>query len=278
MEEILISDITISYNNIEGLKKTLNSLIIQQIRSEEISIGLEVIVIDGGSNDGTKNLLQAYESKFAEKGIMYKYLSEPDEGVYSAMNKGIDMATGQWIMFLNSGDVMYSFSTLNDFWKKAHSEGLLQCDIIYGDSNREYIDLKKDRTVEKVMEPLPLETIVHGLPFSHQSVFTKTVLFKTRKYDETFRISGDYEWFLNAYQEGKIFVYIPVCVSSFDTQGISAMNLYENYLEAERIRFMHGISETVVLRRVKQGIWWFLDKLRVRSEIVELINRLIRNK
>ena len=56
------------------------------------------------------------------------------------------------------------------------------------------------------------------------------------------------------------------------------MNLYENYLEAERIRFMHGISETVVLRRVKQGIWWFLDKLRVRSEIVELINRLIRNK
>lgn len=147
--------------------------------------------------------------------------------------------------------------------------GMNDYDVIYGDCLRDYEDGKT------LMKPLKISTIYNGLPFSHQSVFVETELFKLRKYDESFRISGDYEWFLNAYIDGKSFGYVPICVSCFDTKGISATNLYENYLEADRIRVRYGVCGSLVIRSIKLIIWRLLDVMRVSPRILEKTTRVV---
>lgn len=97
-----ISIITISYNNLEGLKRTVHSVLSQSYKD------YEYIVVDGGSNDGSKEYLEANSAHIT------RWVSEPDKGIYNAMNKGIAMATGKYCIFMNSGDHFFSATTLED--------------------------------------------------------------------------------------------------------------------------------------------------------------------
>lgn len=267
-----ISDITVTYKNRDGLGKTLDSLISQVFDADREDC-LEIVVVDGGSNDGSKELLEDYEHRLQDNPhISIKYVSESDDGIYNAMNKGIDMVTGEWTMFINAGDILHDESTLQSVISHIEHEnqdGNQPYDIIYGDSARNY-----GSNIE-VVKPSPLTSLTKGLPFSHQAVLTRTELFKARKYDESFRISGDYEWFLGAYMEKKSFGYIPVCISIFDTFGISSQKLYENYLEAERIRAKHGVADPWILRRPKRMAWFIMDRMKIGSSFVEKLNGLI---
>lgn len=269
MNRMLISDVTVTFNNIDGLKNTMESLINRQLSA---AVGLEVIVIDGGSSDGSKEYLEQIKDRFNQSDIDFIYISEKDNGIYNAMNKGINLAKGEWIFFLNAGDVLLDDFSFDSFFKKAEDDEIINRDIIYGDSLRDY---GNDKVIAK---PLELSTINRGLPFSHQSVFTKTVLFKNRKYDESFRISGDYEWFLNAYISGKSFGYVPQCVSCFDTCGISATHLYENYLEADRIRCKYKVNSGFLIRKLKSLSWFLIDKIGVTPKTIEMINRILGTK
>lgn len=276
MDLVSLSDVTISYQNCNGLKCTLDSILCQRLRSDDIEIDLEVIVVDGASTDGTLELLKIYEDKFSKYDIAFKYISERDDGIYNAMNKGIDIANGEWIMFLNSGDNLHADNVIFDFFFYAKQNYLINSDILYGDSNRKYVDYRTGCETGKIVNSLPIKSIIHGLPFSHQSVFTKTYLFKNRYYDENFKISGDYEWFLDAYQKERTFAYVPICVSDFDTNGISQTHMYENYLEADRIRIMHEVAGNKIIRNIKRLIWKGVSKIGFSSQKVESFNHLIR--
>ena len=241
----LFSDITIAYNNKDGLTRTLDSFFAQDFDD------FEVIVVDGGSTDGSKELLEKYSDKFKNRGINFTYISEKDTGIYNAMNKGIKMSSGEWLLFMNSGDELCDSLVLHQASQMISNQS---ADIVYGDYCRVY-DNKKVYCVSSDK----LKKIRKSLPFSHQSVFTKRELFSPRPYDESLKISGDYEWFLNAYLEGKSFAHISLFVCDFYVDGISAYEKYAIYLEAEKIRISHEVADPRIVRMLKRIAWKLID-------------------
>ena len=152
----LISVVTVSYNAVSVIEQTIFSVINQTYPN------VEYIIIDGGSTDGTVDIIKKYADK-----ITY-WVSEPDKGIYDAMNKGIELATGEWINFMNAGDSFYSFSILELIF----GQTIFSNDIIYGDT------LFLAPNLEYVRKTLPLDTISRCMPFGHQSTFVNTLFIK----------------------------------------------------------------------------------------------------
>ena len=198
-----ISVVTICYNAVATLEQTMLSILNQTYSN------IEYIIIDGGSTDGTVDIIKKYADKLAY------WVSEPDKGIYDAMNKAIERCTGEWINFMNSGDSFYGnniISSVADFIK-----GNNDADIIYGDVNIIY------DWGEKVYKPLPLYELKSRMVFSHQSCFVKTELIKTVKFSLKYKIAGDYNFFYHQYMNNRKFEYIPICIANFDgVNGISA--------------------------------------------------------
>ena len=171
------SIITVNYNNKEGLRKTIESVIHQTFRD------FEYIVIDGGSTDGSADVLKEHDAQ-----IDY-WVSEPDKAIYNAMNKGIAQAKGEYLNFMNSGDCFYDANVL-----KQVSECGYTSDLIIG---RDYWYDPNTRKDFATILPLKLEmfTFYKGsLP--HQSTFFKQVLFKKNKYDESLKVVSDWKFYI----------------------------------------------------------------------------------
>ena len=198
-----ISVITVVKNDVHHIEKTINNVLKQNYPA------LEYIVIDGCSIDGTKELISKYSNKIST------FISEPDRGVYDAMNKGIGHTNGDWIFFLNSGDEFYNYNILNDF-----SDYLLEeNDLVYGnvelignDNNSKY------RTHKKFSRFFILrQTICHQAIFFLKKNFEKIGLF-----DLTYPIKADYEWLVRYYFANNNPKYINKCIARFDLTGISS--------------------------------------------------------
>ncbi len=198
-----ISIITINLNNAAGLEKTIPSVVCQSFRD------FEFIVIDGGSTDGSTALLQQHRQ---EIDVL---VSETDNGVYAAMNKGIGLATGEYCYFLNSGDCFSAAESLQKVFAAAGGEDILYGNMIHGGP----------------------ETIEHGLPqlrffdffvgsIFHQSAFIKRNLFATvGLYNETLRIVSDWEFFLKAiFLHHCTYKYVNVEVARYEPGGLSFQN------------------------------------------------------
>lgn len=171
------SIITISYNNKEGLRKTIESVINQTFRD------FEYIVIDGGSTDGSLDILHEYNAD-----ITY-WVSEPDKGIYNAMNKGISKACGEYLNFMNSGDCFYDNGVLQKI-----ADSNLDTDMIIG---KDYWYNPKTGKDFATILPLKLDmfTFYKGsLP--HQSTFFKQTLFREEKYDETLKVVSDWKFYI----------------------------------------------------------------------------------
>jgi len=208
-----LSVITINYNNAIGLEKTITR-VINQTYSD-----YEYIVIDGGSSDGSVDILEKYSDK-----IDY-WVSEPDSGIYNAMNKGIKQATGDYILFSNSGDVLYDENTLSKVFEKP-----MDCDFIYGDMERVYTDGHKD--VVTMPEKVNIYTLLYS-SVHHPASFTKKELFhKYGFYREDLKIVADWAFFLNLVAfTNATSRYIPIKMASFSMDGISSN---EKLLNEER--------------------------------------------
>ena len=200
-----LSIITVNLNNRNGLQKTIDSVICQTF------CDFEWIVIDGGSSDGSKELIEQYANHFAY------WISEPDTGIYNAMNKGISVAQGDYIQFLNSGDVLCSSNILHEVFTK-----IPKVDIVYGDL--EINETKGVSYIQKYPDTLSLSTLYFG-HIPHPSSFIKSQLLKEDPYDERLCIVSDWKFFLQKALEGRVFYHIPVVVSRFDMTGISASNI-----------------------------------------------------
>lgn len=213
----LITIITVCLNAADYIEDTIKSVISQDY--DEI----EYIIIDGGSMDGTLSIIDKYY------GHIDKIISEADAGIYDAMNKGIRLANGEFIGFLNAGD-MYTEGAL-----KALADRSKECDadIFYGDvaivddDKKEYISYK-DIDFEKYY----LEN-----PIIHQSIFVRSELQKKYSFKIIYRVLADYHFFLNRYHEGYKFCYLDTCISLFRAGGVSSTDKLEVAIENRDILF-----------------------------------------
>jgi glycosyltransferase involved in cell wall biosynthesis len=194
-----ISIVTIVLNDKQNIEKTIQSVLSQ-------NAGLEYIIIDGGSTDGTLEMIEKYKENI---DIL---TSEKDSGIYNAMNKAIDMANGEWICFMNSGDMFYDSNILKTILPNFDES----IDIVYGDQEVRYTSKKKIVKADQ-----SIEDIWKGMIFSHQSCFVKQDILKEFRFNESNRITADYEFFYNLYKNNYTFNYIPVIVSSISTGGVS---------------------------------------------------------
>ncbi len=165
-----ISVITVTYNCVDLIEATLLSVLNQKLNL------VEHIVIDGCSTDGTINVLEKYRDNLAY------FVSEPDSGIYDAMNKGISVAKGEWILFLNAGDIFYETLSLSEFtWSwPAEKEFIFFAYMIEGQFNEITPDLK----------------IKFGMPTSHQAMLVASTVLKKIRFNSCFRVAADYDFFL----------------------------------------------------------------------------------
>ena len=253
----LISIVTIVYNDITHIAQTMDSVVMQSYEN------LEYIIIDGNSNDGTKERIVGYIKDCAEvtleessatessprfyieathkakRNFTFKFLSEQDAGIYDAMNKGIDLATGQWCNFMNCGDRFYANDTIEKVFKQffeslkmnhATEDSEKQNSIpsaVYGDTSAIYSMYSKI--------PKAKGNPSYRMPFCHQSAFAKTTLLKKYHFDTSFKIHADGDFFTKIYNQGEQFFRVDMIVSVFDVNGISSKPSWQMFVEEARI-------------------------------------------
>lgn len=197
-----LSVITVCYNNLVGLKATCESVQGQTFRD------FEWLVIDGGSTDGTKEYLESLPVKPSY------WCSELDHGIYNAMNKGIALAHGDYLLFLNSGDTLYGRQVVQQVVPLLDG-----ADIVYGDAA--FCKPKKSRLVQ-YPETFTLYHLWKGYTPCHQATFIKASLLKDHGgYDERYRIVADYRKWVEWKLAGKTYKHIAVTVCNYWLNGIS---------------------------------------------------------
>jgi glycosyltransferase involved in cell wall biosynthesis len=215
---IKISIITINRNNKNGLYRTIQSVVNQTY------INIEYIIIDGDSQDGSKDLLSNDKIHIA--------ISESDNGIYDAMNKGIKLSSGVYCLFLNSGDVFHNKDVVNNLLKTIDHN--ITDDIIYGDIK---LINEDNSSLLKSPKELNFYTLLNaGLP--HQAAFIKRDLFlKYGFYDNNMEICADWVFFLDVIcKHNATSNYVPMIIADFSTDGISS----------------HA-SNTHIIRKEKEG-------------------------
>lgn len=197
----LFSIVTINFNNKNGLEKTIQSVLLQNCKI------FEFIVVDGNSTDGSVELLK-------KTIIIDKLIVEHDKGIYDAMNKGVKVATGKYLWFLNSGDCFYSESTLANCAKILDSNNSF--DIYYGNVLVEY-----PGNYSRVKEAKEIENLWNKLSFSHQGVFCKTDILKKFKFDLNLKIIADQAFFYKCKLAGFSFFYVNQMLGIIEPGGYS---------------------------------------------------------
>ena len=194
------SVVTVCYNAVETIERTICSVISQTLKS------IDYIIIDGGSKDGTNDVISKY------KNYLNYYVSEPDRGIYDAMNKGIHASKGEYMIFLNAGDVFSHSNIIEELYNRIQSESSMS-DLIYGDVIYKYA------FGERYISSKDLRRIKYDMVFSHQSVFVRSEILKKRHFDLRYRLAADYDFLLWAYINKLSFRYIDVPVSVVDASG-----------------------------------------------------------
>ena len=197
-----VTIITVTRNDAGKLKRTIDSIVSQTYENREY------IVIDGGSGDGTRELLTKYDN------VIDDWVSEPDEGIYHAMNKGVQKATGEWIIFLNSGDVFFDDHVLENIYSEAIPENI---DAIYGNTVYSYGE-KGYREFRKAGD---LRHFWRGMITSHQSFLLKKKIMERRRFDLQYKVGADFYCLYALYMNKGLFRHIPLYISLVDTTGVS---------------------------------------------------------
>ena len=209
-----LSIITINRNNAEGLRKTMESVFAQTYRD------FEYIVIDGASADDSVDIIREYESIHHSSFHFFTFiwLSEPDTGIYNAMNKGLKMAHGEYTLMLNSGDYLVDEHVIERIIPVLHTEDMIQGNVI---------EEHKDKTIRYRgygRSEISFIDVIDG-HFVHQAMFIKlNAMKKYGYYDDNYKKAADSYFFITALGLGNAtFRYVDIDVANFDTSGISSM-------------------------------------------------------
>lgn len=242
-----VSVVTVCYNAEKTIEKTIRSILNQSY------LNYEYIIVDGKSEDKTNDIIQQYLPMFEKRGITVKYISEKDNGIFNAMNKGIDMAEGVWIAFMNADDSYYDFEVFRDLFS---DDRYGDYDIIYGSTNC------ISESQEKILKPLKLDMRREDGPFVHQSSFVKTEIMKQKHFDEQYLFAADYQLFLELWLEGRNFAEIEGrLISNFSLCGRSHMEQYKGITEVRKIRCLHDIPGSPKVKEWLNYVWWIVVHL-----------------
>ncbi len=227
---ISISIVTITKNHCQGLNQTLTSV------NEQDYQQIEHIIIDGDSTDGSKELLASYNHS-----KVYIYFSEPDRGISSAFNKGIEKSSGDLIFFLNSGDVLTSHTVISEV---CASYRLHRWKCAIGTTITTNF---KEEPVYYHPPQLSSKFLKYFMFLPHQGFFCETSMHKEYQYDESIKTSMDYELFLRMLKNVEIF-YLPIAISNREAGGISSQDR-KRILEQSKIRLQHAnyLHEKVII-------------------------------
>ena len=264
--------ITIGRNNAAGLEKTMQSVLDQTLTD------FEYVVVDGASTDGSVDVIRKYAALF---GPRLKWISEPDKGIYNAMNKGIGMASGEYMEFLNSGDCLARPNVVERM-RTALEEKACPT-ILYGNMLKDMTDGKilKDRCFagqDITFLGFYTGTLNHSPAYIRKDLFDKYGL-----YDESLKIVSDWKWYLQAIILGtEKPVYVDIDVTIFDMTGISESNL--GLVKEERQQVLTQLIPAPFLKdyerwafpinqikRLKRHPWayklvWFLERCLFKME------------
>lgn len=241
----VLSVITIVYNNVKHIERTLLSVINQTYSS------IEFIVIDGASNDGTLAILEKYKSHFTQ------FISEPDKGIYDAMNKGLALAKGDYVLFMNSGDEFYETQTVEQvFSTQAFA------DIYYGETEMLDENLKSQgKRRHEAPAKLTLQSFKYGMSVSHQAIYIKKSI--TKPYDTIYQLSADIDWILDALTKAVVVVNTNRYVAKYLMGGMSKKRHRQSLIERYRIfKKYYGFLPNLInhgVIAVKLASYW-LDK------------------
>lgn len=212
----LVSIITVSYNSAKTIENTIQSTLNQTYDN------IEYIIIDGASTDGTLAIIKGYEALFDEKNIAFKYISEPDKGIYDAMNKGIRMCSGELIGIINSDD-WYESNAVEDVVLTYLNNR--DVDVFHGLLRYISYDGYPDSILGHHSRLLHQTMIEHPTCFVKSDCYLEIGLF-----DSNYRSAGDYEWMLRAKKAGRKFLFLNRLIANFRRGGMS-----ESYISGTEI-------------------------------------------
>lgn len=232
-----LSIVTINRNNAVGLEKTMQSVASQTFKE------FEYIVVDGASTDGSADVIKKMESEFAH----LKWLSEPDKGIYNAMNKGIRMATGDYIQILNSADCLAADDVTERMLDALEKED--RPSILYGNMVKCFPD--GHRMVDKCFAGQEITMLgMYTGTLNHDPAYIRRDLFeKYGYYDEGLKIVSDWKWYLQAIVlGGEKPRYVDIDVTLFDMTGVSENSENKEKIRKERRTVLEKLIPSVYLR------------------------------
>jgi glycosyltransferase involved in cell wall biosynthesis len=248
----ILSIITINFNNAEGLEKTINSVVSQSFQD------FEYIVIDGGSDDNSVNIIK-------QQSKINQWVSEKDGGIYDAMNKGILKASGQYLLFLNSGDYLNE-NVLDVVFKEKQTK-----DIIYGNMKINWGGSKvtdgfmpRQITIEHMVK----DTLWHPVSFIKKELFNKFGLYNT-----TYEIVSDYDFFFKTIIINKVStLHVNEFISEYNVEGLSSLPANKVNEKTERLH----VLKSYLSEEEMSGIQYMLDNNK--DSVVKRLFIYVKNK
>lgn len=244
MQTIKLSIITINYNDAIGLQKTLESVSLQTIKN------FEHLVIDGNSTDNSVDVIKKYPH------ITY-WISEPDGGIYNAMNKGINKANGDYLLFLNSGDYLANNNVIEDVLPQLNNEA-----IIYGNMVIDrYTVLEKAQSPQKIeFEEMIRGTLWHPVSFIKKGLFLQYGL-----YNEKYKIISDYDFFLKTIVINRVSTkHIEQYITVFNTNGIGSSSKHKALHDAEKYEVQTNYFHPMIIESALN----YSDLKRSKAQII----------
>ena len=265
MKDSLITIITVCFNSATTIKDTIESVLNQTYQN------IEYILIDGNSTDKTLPIIKSYQQKFQQKGIQYQWISEPDKGIYDAMNKGVTLAQGDWLVFIGSDDYYKDNTVIENAIPKLQEASNNNCKYAYGkiehiNNNKELVEVSGKPWKEQKERFPYIMNINHSGCFHHKTLFSIHGKFNT-----TFKIAGDYEFLLRELkEEQRAAFFINTILIVMREGGVSGRlsNRLTVVKETKRAR-----KENSITTFSKELFFW---ELRVR--IIQLVQTIFGDK
>ena len=237
-----ISIITVTYNAAATLERTLESVAVQSFEDKEH------IIVDGASSDGTIEMIDAYRMRTKDYSVLT--ISERDKGLYDAMNKGLEMAHGDFVVFLNAGDCLHDADVLKSLEARVESAES-EVGVIYGDTD--LVDIDQKRIGPRRLSPperLTWKSFRRGMLVCHQSFYARRELCP--KYDLRYRFSADVDWCIRvmkaAEARGMSLIYINKVLTDYLDEGMTTKNHKASLLERFDVMKRHyGLATTIAM-------------------------------
>lgn len=258
--------VTVTYNAEHTLERTLQSVASQAYRN------IEHLIVDGLSNDGTLSLIQEYaeDNSVCEPPHEIRFIREPDNGLYDAMNKAIDNARGDYLVFLNAGDKFHSSDTIDVLVKKltashAHISDIEACPaVLYGETDLvdDEGNFLRHRRLQ-APETLHWSSFLDGMLVCHQSFYVRTDLARKHHYNLRYRFSADFDWAVRimkyAEEQGQELYNTQMILTDYLSEGMTTKNQRKSLFERLRIMCRHYGYWAALAQH-----FWFVLRLYVK--------------